>query len=123
MRREGQSTEAALGLSNPVAGRAERWPFPPGRRATTVPPTTPVTLPLELERFATEAVAHGRYRDVSEVVQAGVSLLQRAEAARIAFERSLDEALAEGVRDGFSTIDDVDREMAEIIEASTRSQT
>jgi hypothetical protein len=40
-----------------------------------------VTLPPELERFATEAVAAGRYRDVAAVVVAGVSLLQRAKAA------------------------------------------
>ena len=40
-----------------------------------------VTLPPELERFATEAVAAGRYRDVSDVVAAGVSLLQRQEQA------------------------------------------
>ena len=48
-----------------------------------------VTLPPELERFATEAVAAGRYRDVSAVVAAGVSLLQRAEAARAEFNASL----------------------------------
>src|SRR5208282_1526459 len=41
-----------------------------------------VTLPPELERFATEAVAAGRYRDLSDVVAAGVSLLQRQEQAR-----------------------------------------
>ena len=36
-----------------------------------------VTLPPELERFAAEAVAAGRYRSVSDVVAAGVTLLQR----------------------------------------------
>ena len=36
-----------------------------------------VILPPELERFATEAVAAGHYRDVSDVVAAGVTLLQR----------------------------------------------
>ena len=41
-----------------------------------------VTLPPELERFAEEAVAAGRYRDLSDVVAAGVSLLRRAEAER-----------------------------------------
>ena len=41
-----------------------------------------VTLPPELERFAEAAVAAGRFRDMSEVVAAGVSLLQRQEQAR-----------------------------------------
>jgi Arc/MetJ-type ribon-helix-helix transcriptional regulator len=35
-----------------------------------------VILPPELERFAEEAIAAGRYRDLSELVAAGVSLLQ-----------------------------------------------
>ena len=44
-----------------------------------------VTLPPELERFAEEAVAAGRYRDFSELVAAGVSLVQRRERARADF--------------------------------------
>ena len=67
-------------------------------------------------------MAQGRYRDLSEVVCAGISLLQRAEAERAAFERSLDDAIAEGEHDGFFTIEDVDGEMADIIEAVTRDQ-
>jgi len=35
-----------------------------------------MNLPPELERFAKEAVAAGRYRDVAELVAAGVSLLR-----------------------------------------------
>jgi putative addiction module CopG family antidote len=44
-----------------------------------------VTLPPELERFTAEAIATGRYRDLSEVVAAGVSLLRRQERARTDF--------------------------------------
>jgi putative addiction module CopG family antidote len=47
-----------------------------------------VTLPPDLARFATDAVAAGRFRDVAEVVAAGVSLLQRQEQARAAFIQS-----------------------------------
>jgi putative addiction module CopG family antidote len=68
-----------------------------------------VTLPPELERFATEAVAAGRYRDMSEVVQAGLSLLQRAAAEVAEFVTSLEEARAEGERDGFLTAEQVER--------------
>ena len=45
-----------------------------------------VTLPPELERFAAEAIAAGRYRDMDELLRTGVGLLQRAEnsARRVA---------------------------------------
>ena len=58
-----------------------------------------VTLPAELERFAAEAVASGRYRDVSDVVAAGVSLLRRQEQARAELLASVLAAKAE-VRPG-----------------------
>jgi len=41
-----------------------------------------ITLPPDLERFATEAVAAGRYRNLDDVLAAGVGLLRRQEAAR-----------------------------------------
>jgi putative addiction module CopG family antidote len=74
-----------------------------------------LTLPPDLERFAAEAVAAGRYRDMGELFAAGVSLLQRQEQSRSAFVTSLDEAIAEGERDGFFSIDDVEREMEQVI--------
>jgi putative addiction module CopG family antidote len=83
-----------------------------------------MTLPPELERFAEDAIAAGHYRDLAEVVAAGLSLLKRQEAARTAFVTSLDDALANGERDGFLTIEEVERDMddaiAEVI-AKTRS--
>jgi putative addiction module CopG family antidote len=66
-----------------------------------------VTLPPELERFATEAVAAGHYRDVSEVVAAGVALLQRHEQARTELLASVETAKAESERDGYLTGDEV----------------
>ena len=81
-----------------------------------------VTLPPELERFAAEAVASGRYRDVADVVTAGLNLLQRAEAARAEFNASLEEAEAEGERLGFCTLDEVHAEMTGIIEKARRAK-
>jgi antitoxin ParD1/3/4 len=81
-----------------------------------------VTLTPELERFASDAVADGRYRDVSAVVQAGVSLLQRAEAERAAFVASLEAAEAESERDGFLMADEVHREMNNLIEEMDRAR-
>ena len=59
-----------------------------------------VTLPPELERFAEAAVAAGRFRDVSAVVAAGVSLLQRQEQARAELLASVLAAEEEADRDG-----------------------
>jgi antitoxin ParD1/3/4 len=74
-----------------------------------IPVMDDVTLTPELERFAAEAIATGRYRDVSEVVRAGLSLLKEAEAEVADFVASLDEAQAEGERDGFLSADEVER--------------
>ena len=68
---------------------------------------TTVTLPPQLERFATEAVATGRYRDVSEVVAAGLSLLQRQEQARAELLASVVAAEEEADRDGYFTADEM----------------
>lgn len=81
-----------------------------------------VTLPPELERFAIEAVAAGRYRNLSDALAAGLRLLQRQERARADFVASLDTAIAEGERDGFFAIEQVEREMdtaiAEVLKES-----
>jgi putative addiction module CopG family antidote len=64
-----------------------------------------VILPPELESFTTEAVATGRYRNVSDVVAAGLSLLQRQEQARAELLASVLAARAEAARDGYLTGD------------------
>jgi antitoxin ParD1/3/4 len=66
-----------------------------------------VTLTPELARFAAEAVAAGRYRDLSELVAAGVSLLQRQEQARADLLASVLAAEEEADRDGYLTADDM----------------
>jgi putative addiction module CopG family antidote len=59
-----------------------------------------VTVPPELERFAAEAIAAGRYRDMAEVVTAGLSLLQRQEQARAELLASVLAAEQEAERAG-----------------------
>lgn len=66
-----------------------------------------VTLPPELERFVTEAVAAGRYRSASDVVAAGVTLLRRQEQARAELLASVLAAKEESERDGYLTGDEV----------------
>ncbi len=45
--------------------------------------TTNVSLPNAQERFIREQVASGRYRSASEVVRAGLRMLEQAEHARL----------------------------------------
>jgi putative addiction module CopG family antidote len=66
-----------------------------------------VTLPPELERFATAAIAAGRYRDVSDLVAAGLTLLQRQERARAELLASVLAAKEEADRDGYLTGDEL----------------
>jgi antitoxin ParD1/3/4 len=80
-----------------------------------------VVLTPELEQFAADAVAAGRYRDITDVVRTGVSLVRRLEAERGAFIATLDAARAEGRRDGFCTIDEVAAELDEIIAEAERA--
>jgi antitoxin ParD1/3/4 len=80
-----------------------------------------VTLPPELERFATEAVAAGRYRDLSDVLAAGVKLLRQAEAEVAVFVDSLEAARAEAERDGWVSLNDMTAEMDHIISGSADS--
>jgi len=75
----------------------------------------PVTLPPDLERFAEAEIAAGRFRDLSEVVAAGIDLLRRAEAERAAFVASLEAAETEADRDGWFSLDEVLAEMDTII--------
>ena len=83
---------------------------------------TNVHLTPELERFAQNCVASGRFNNVSEVVRSGLRLLQDAEERRAAFVASLEAAVAEGDRDGFLTADEVGADVRAAIDAvRTRS--
>jgi antitoxin ParD1/3/4 len=79
-----------------------------------------VTLPPELERFATEAIAAGRYRDMDELLRTGVGLLQRLEEERRAFVASLQAAEAEADRVGCVSLDQVDAGMRKAIRAAAQ---
>ena len=81
---------------------------------------TNVHLTAELERFAQRCVESGRFNNVSEVVRSALRLLQDQEEARAAFVRSLEEAVAEGERDGFVSIDEVERDARAAVDAVRR---
>jgi antitoxin ParD1/3/4 len=81
---------------------------------------TNVHLTPELERFAREVVAEGRYNNVSEVVRQGLRMLQEADERRRAFTASLHAAIEDAERNGYHSIDDVLADMDEIIDAAER---
>ncbi len=81
-----------------------------------------MTLPPELERFAEDAIAAGHYRDLAELVAAGLSLLQRQEQVRLAFIATLEDAEVEADRDGWHSADDVHAEMATLVNEARRAK-
>lgn len=78
---------------------------------------TNVHLSPELERFAHECVASGRYNNVSEVVRSGLRLLQDAEDRRRQFQAMLQTAQEEAEREGTFTLESVLAEVDSIIAA------
>jgi antitoxin ParD1/3/4 len=61
---------------------------------------TNVHLTPELEAFAREVVAEGRYNNVSEVVRQGLRLVQEAEERRRNFMSMLQDVEARAEREG-----------------------
>ena len=80
--------------------------------------TTNVHLTPKLERFARNCVKSGRYNNVSEVMREGLRLLEERENRRKSFAKMLEEVRVEADREGVYTIDEVTREMDEIIAKS-----
>jgi len=117
-RRNGRSQKAKESRQPPAQQESA---FTYDGQATTLLAVTAVTLPPELERFVAEAVARGRYRDLRDVVQAGLTLLKDAETQVAEFVKSLEEAEAEGERDGFLTAEEVHREMSAMLDEMTRT--
>ena len=81
---------------------------------------TNVHLTPELERFARQCVAEGRYNNVSEVVRSALRLLQDLEQQRRQFTAMLDAAMEEADRDGTFTVEEVRAGAQAIIDASKR---
>jgi antitoxin ParD1/3/4 len=74
-----------------------------------------VSLTPELDAFAAECVASGRYANVSEVHRAALRLLQATERRREAFTAMLRAAEREGETQGFLETEDVLAELDVLI--------
>lgn len=71
--------------------------------------TTSIALGEHFTAFLAEQVATGRYGSASEVVRAGLRLLEEREAALAELRAEIDKGLASGIAEGF----DVDEWFAE----------
>ena len=78
---------------------------------------TNVHLTPQLERFARDCVAEGRYNNVSEVVRSALRLLQEQEEQRRYLLTLVREAEAEAEREGTYTLESVLAEMDAIIDS------
>src|SRR4051812_44250755 len=101
-----------------MAGRGGSLPRPASGRYGR--PMSDVQLPPELERFATDAIAAGRYGSMAEIVTAGIRLLQREEERREELLRAVRDAEAEADRDGCYSIEDVEADMRAAVAESAR---
>lgn len=81
---------------------------------------TNVHLTPELEAFARHCVEGGRYNNMSEVVRAGLRLLQSAEEQRQAFTAMLHSVADEAERNGAATLDEVLADMDTAIDAASQ---
>src|ERR1700722_11700724 len=82
---------------------------------------TNVHLTPELERFAREVVAEGRYNNVSEVVRQGLRMLQEAEERKQRFMAMLKVVEARTEREGSISAEDALAEMDRVIEELERA--
>ena len=62
---------------------------------------TSIALGEHFAAFAREQVAHGRYGNVSEVVRAGLRLLEEREAKLAALRAAIDEGIRSGPAEPF----------------------
>lgn len=65
--------------------------------------TTSVALGTYFENFIQSAIAQGRYNNASEVVRAGLRLLEEQENSVAALKNAIDEGVNSGIAVGFDS--------------------
>lgn len=63
--------------------------------------TTSVALGSYFEDFIKAKIAQGRYNNASEVIRAGLRLLEEDESRIVALKSAIDEGIGSGIADGF----------------------
>lgn len=63
--------------------------------------TTSVALGTYFENFIQSTIAQGRYNNASEVVRAGLRLLEEQESQVVALKSAIDEGIKSGVAEDF----------------------
>jgi antitoxin ParD1/3/4 len=83
---------------------------------------TNVHLTPELERFAREVVAEGRYNNVSEVVREGLRLLQDAAERRRNFMKMIREVEEDVALNGTVSVEEALAEFDRVVEEVEREK-
>ena len=63
--------------------------------------TTSVALGTYFEDFIKAKISQGRYNNASEVIRAGLRLLEENEERLVALKAAIDEGMESGIADGF----------------------
>lgn len=63
--------------------------------------TTSVALGAYFEKFIQSTIAQGRYNNASEVVRAGLRLLEEQESRVMTLKNAIDEGVSSGIAVGF----------------------
>ncbi|HKM63691.1 MAG TPA: type II toxin-antitoxin system ParD family antitoxin [Acidisphaera sp.] len=80
-----------------------------------------VDVPQDVEQFARNCVADGRFSNLGDVVTAALQLLER-EYTKKAFVAMLEEAEAEAERDGWVSTEQMDAELDKILEEARQQR-
>ncbi len=62
---------------------------------------TSITLGSHFDTFVQSSISRGRYKNVSEVVRAGLRLLEEEESKLIALRKAIQEGIDSGIVDDF----------------------
>jgi antitoxin ParD1/3/4 len=76
--------------------------FLPSFKIENMETNTSVSLGTYFESFVENKVAEGRYENVSEVIRAGLRLLEEEEDKLSALKRAVEEGINSGIEDGFN---------------------
>ncbi len=78
---------------------------------------TSISLGTYLEKFIDDSVSQGRFKNASEVIRAGLRLLENEENKIIALKKAINEGIDSGIAENFNP-----KEHLELLKAKKRNE-